>query len=495
MNRASLFKSITWKLGVTFFAILLLLSGVYLFIAVWTAEMYYQETMQKLGADIAPNVVKEHTFFANGQPDIDSLEDLFHDIMVINPSLEVYLLDADGQILTYYAPNKKIELTSVDLEPVRFFIDNNGDKFVMGNDPKHPGAHKTFSAAEINEDGALRGYLYIVMEGEEFVNATHFVFGSYMLRLAVRSTSITLIASTIISFLAVGFITKQLRKIVTIIRRFKEGDYNARINFKTSGEIKVFADSFNEMADTIITNMQEIKTMDGLRRDLVANVSHDLRTPLASIRGYAETILLKQDNLSETEMKKHLETILSSAERLNNLVAELFELSKLEARETKPEPEPFQIIELVQDVYQKNRVLAESGGISFTVDSPSSLALVYADIGMIERVLQNLLDNAFKFTSENGAVVIKLDNSGGNVRVTVADTGRGIPEDELPFIFNRYRRTDKDKKSIDGLGLGLAIVKKILEVHNIEITVESKLNKGTGFSFLIPFYKREKVYA
>lgn len=484
----SLFNTITWKISITFFSILLLLSSVYLFIAVWTAEMYYQETLQKLGSQIAPNIVKEASFFEEGKLKEESLKKLFHDIMVINPSLEVYFLDTSGQIVEYFAPNKKIKLNKVDLAPVKKFISEKGQKFVMGNDPKDPAAHKTFSAEEVRENGQLAGYLYIVMEGEEFINATHFVFGSYMLRLAVRSTSITLIASTLISFLAIGFITKNLRRIASVIREFKDGNYDARIRFKNSGELKEFSDTFNNMADTIVENMEQIRTMDNLRRDLVANVSHDLRTPLAAIKGYVETIMLKFDTISEDEKKRYLETILSSTDRLNNLVAELFELSKLEAKEKKPVPEPFQLYELVQDIYQKNKVLADKNGISFTIDSPTELKLAFADIAMIERVLQNLLDNAFKFTDEGGSVVLRLKQSTEGILVKVIDSGRGIPKDELPYVFNRYRRTDKNKNKIDGLGLGLAIVQKILEVHEINIDVESTFNKGTEFKFVIPNY-------
>ena len=113
--------------------------------------------------------------------------------MVINPSLEVYLLDTEGKILTYFAPEKKIIMESVDLEPIKKFVDEEGKEFVMGNNPRDPKAHSTFTADEVYEGDILRGYLYIIISGEEFNNAAQFVFGSFMLRLAVRSTSITLL--------------------------------------------------------------------------------------------------------------------------------------------------------------------------------------------------------------------------------------------------------------------------------------------------------------
>lgn len=280
-----------------------------------------------------------------------------------------------------------------------------------------------------------------------------------------------------------------MRKIVSVIRKFKEGDLNARINVKSKGELREVADSFNEMADTIVKNIDEMKTMDNLRRELVANVSHDLRTPLATIQGYIETILIKADSLSEEERIKYMQTIFNSTERLKLLVAELFELSKLEARETKPKSEPFSLAELVQDIQQKNTLIAEEKKIDISVNFPYDLPLVYADIGMMEKVIQNLLDNAIKFTSENGNVLIKLSPEKDEVRIEIQDTGQGISEEELPHIFDRYQRNVRStQKGNDGLGLGLAIVKRIMEVHNMEIDVKSVQSKGTVFSFKIPVY-------
>jgi len=486
------FSSLTWKIGSTFLLILALLSAVYLYIAVWTAEMYYQEAVQKMGSQIAPHIVDENQFFTNGKIDEDVLKHLFHEIMVINPSLEVYLLDTEGKILTYFAPDKKIVMDAIDLEPIHKFVGDEGKEFVMGNNPRDLKAHSTFTAAEIYEDNLLRGYLYIIISGEEFNNAAQFVFGSFMLRLAVRSTSITLIAAILITFVSLLLITKNIRKMVEVIRQFKNGELEARINFKQTGELKEFSSSFNEMADTIVQNMQDMKTMDNLRRELVANVSHDLRTPLATIHGYSETILMKSDTMTEEQRKEHLTTILNSTERLKKLVEELFELSKLEARETKPNLEAFQLSELAQDIRQKNLILAESKNIDLTLDTPHDLPLAYADIGMIERVFQNLIDNAIKFTPESGAILIKLNNETNNIKVSISDSGIGISKEEIAHIYDRFNQGGNNDKKSKGLGLGLAIVKKILEVHEVDIKTTSTPNKGTSFSFDIPVYHSEK---
>jgi signal transduction histidine kinase len=453
--------------------------------------MYYQEAIQRLNAEIAPHIVSENQCFVNGEANDEALKEVFHSVMIINPSIEVYLLDTGGKILTYFAPYKTVILDSIPLGPVKEFINDTTGTFVMGVDPKSGMAMKGFSAAEVYEDSTLMGYIYVILGGEEYEHATQMVFGSYMLRLGVRSMTITLIAAALISLIALALITRNLRKIILVIRRFKDGNVNARITNKGKGELGEFADSFNEMADTIVSNIEEIKTMDNLRRELVANVSHDLRTPLATIQGYIETIMIKSETLSEYDKKKYLQTIFASTERLKNLVDEMFELSKLEARETVPKPEPFSIAELVQDVQQKNLIIAESKKINLELDFKYDLPLVHADIGMMERVLQNLLDNALKFTSENGNITVSLIQKQDEILVTVSDTGIGIKQESLPHIFDRYQRADRSNTNDqEGLGLGLAIVKKILEVHEILISVESTEGSGTSFSFMIPIYKK-----
>ncbi len=243
------------------------------------------------------------------------------------------------------------------------------------------------------------------------------------------------------------------------------------------------------MADTIVKNLEEIKTMDSLRRELVANVSHDLRTPLSTIHGYIETLMIKAESLTNEEREQYLKTVLTSTDRLRTLVEELFELSKLEAKQTKPNPEPFSISELVQDIGQKYLIIAEKKGITFQCVFPKDLPMIVADIALIDRVIQNLVDNAIKFTPAGGVVRIELHRLTNAVDVKISDTGAGILPEDIPHIFDRYNKgSQKNIFQNDGAGLGLAIVKKILEVHQLTIDVNSKVNEGTAFSFKLPVY-------
>jgi signal transduction histidine kinase len=289
--------------------------------------------------------------------------------------------------------------------------------------------------------------------------------------------------------LSIWFITKNLQKVINSVKKFQNGEMSARIKVTKGGEINSLAEAFNEMADTIVGNIENMKSMENLRRELVGNVSHDLRTPLAVIHGYIETLIIKKENISKEEAEKYLTRALEGTERLKKLVDELFELSKLEAKQIQPTKEAFFINELIDDISQKYGLLAKEKQISINSEITNEPCLVYADVSLIERVLQNLIDNAIKYTPEKGEIKLQITNDNQQVEIKVCDTGNGIPEDQIPFVFDRYHIGDKrislDKNST---GLGLAIVKRILEIHDSSIKLTSKIGKGTTFSFNLPQY-------
>ena len=482
------FNSLFWKISAVFLLILLVISAVYIYISVNTAEMYFQETRQKLDIKIASHISNEAQFFKGDTVNYKAMKDVFHNVMVINPSLEVYLLDTNGNILAFDADSSDVKLKKLPIYPIQEFISSEKETFLLAPDPKNPSKEKPISAAGIYDKGKLRGYIYVILGGQEYENASQLLFGSYILRLGVRSMIIALLAATIIGFFAIGIIIRNLRKIIMVIRDFQKGDLRARIKLKSKGELQEFAQSFNDMADTIVTNIDEIKRMDNMRRDLVANVSHDLRTPLSIISGYAETILIKDDKISPEERKKYLSTILSSTGRLQSLVEELFELSQLEAKETKPEKESFSLAELLQDVHQKNIIIAQRKNISLNLDIEDNLPLIFADIRMMEKVFQNLLDNALKFTPDSGKIEIRLKrNSQDNIMAVISDNGPGIEKDQIQYIFDRYHQIKRvSTGSSQGTGLGLTIVKKLLDIQGMTIDVESEFTKGTSFKITIP---------
>jgi len=224
-----------------------------------------------------------------------------------------------------------------------------------------------------------------------------------------------------------------------------------------------------------------------LRRELIANVSHDLRSPLASLRGYLETLLLKQDVLAEAERRGYLEIALRQAQHMQTLISELFELARLDFQGYRIEREPVQLGELARDVVQKFELAAQQRQVELRAEVEPGLGLVRADIGLIERSLSNLLDNALAHTPARGCVVLSVQAHDQRLTLRVSDNGSGIPSADLPRIFERFYRVDKARSRNDaGTGLGLAIVKRIVELHDSRIEVASELGRWTAFWFELP---------
>ena len=477
-----------WKISAALMSILLILGLVYIFISSYIGQQYFQEVNQRLYGNLATSVLQQIQPYTKGEVNDAAIKDLMHSTMVMNPSAEVYLLDPTGKIITHAAPKGRVKLTSVSLQPIKTFIEAEEKPFILGDDPRHPEASKVFSAAPIIEDGKVTGYLYIILASEEQAAVTSGLFTGYMARLGGDLFFISLIGALLLGLLAIWYLTKNLRTIIKTVQRFKEGDFTARIPESDKGDFEILSNTFNEMAETIHENINQLKSVETLRRELIANVSHDLRTPLAIVKGYVETLLIKEENTTKEERTKYLKTSMSSLDRLEKLIAQLFEYSKLEAKQIEPQKEPFFISELVQDVVAKYQILATEKNIEIQMKANTPVPLVFADVGLVEQVIQNLMDNALQFTPVGGKIWIKLTPNTENVEITVRDTGPGIPENEQSHIFDRYRRASRTGNKSKGAGLGLAIVKKILELHDTSIRVSSKLNEGTSFIFQLPAY-------
>ncbi len=233
-------------------------------------------------------------------------------------------------------------------------------------------------------------------------------------------------------------------------------------------------------------SLERVTALDNFRREMVANLSHDLRTPMASILGYLETIILKKNHLSDAEQEKFLHVALSEANRLNRLVADLFDLSKLESGQIQIEPEPFNIAELAQDTLQKYQLQAEAKHVKLLTDFSENLPLAFADLRWIDRVLQNLMDNALRYVYEGGFVMFTIFEKDGALNFKVCNSGDPIPEAHLDRVFDRYFKSSNRKK--DSTGLGLTVVKKIVELHGERVWAESN-DALTTFRFTMPVYR------
>jgi signal transduction histidine kinase len=245
-------------------------------------------------------------------------------------------------------------------------------------------------------------------------------------------------------------------------------------------EIAMLGQSFVKMTQRIAEQWQALTAQDQQRRELFANISHDLRTPLTSLHGYLETLLMKADMLDPSDRRRYLEIALGQSRKVGRLAQELFELARLEHGMVKPEKESFALADLVQDVFQKFELAAEARRQRLVPEIAPGLPVVTADLGMIERVLTNLLDNAIRHTPEGGEIAVRLLHEGTGVRVEVSDTGPGIPRELQPVIFTRPAFASSGER---GGGLGLMIVRRILELHGSDIRLVPQAGRGAVFSF------------
>ena len=350
---------------------------------------------------------------------------------------------------------------------------------------------KVFSAAPIGSVGEPDGYLYVVLAGQQWDSAVSMLQGSFILRLAAVAIAMGLLAALLIGLLAFGWITRRARHLERAMGEFRNSGFREHRPLvegdgRERDEIDRLSRTFDAMAARLVAQLDELEKTDQLRRELVANISHDLRTPLTSLRGFLETMALKQSSLSPEERRTYLEGAIRQTDRLSRLVADLFELARLESGTQEMEVETLALAELAQDAVQQFSLQADERGIDLQVEVPGGAATVEGDMSLLARVLDNLLDNGLRFTSGGGQVTVGLSESPRWVSVEVRDTGCGIAPEDLPYVFDRFFGRKKRDVESDHAGLGLAITKRIVELHGGTIEVVSQLGQGTTFSVTLP---------
>ncbi len=489
-------KTLYSKLALVLLGLLLLVGILFVIMGVYSTEMYQQETSQKLNRELAKQIVSEKIILQDNKIDRDALKEIFHMLMVINPSIEIYLLDSRGEILAFSAESGKVKRKRVALEPIQHFLEKEAVFPIMGDDPKDLQEKKVFSVAPIPGKSPPQGYIYVILGGEIYDNVIKKLHGSYIMRLSLWAVAASISVAIIAGLLVFWIMTRRLERLVMVMDNYEGGTAKEQLALPPvkgkhpSDEIDRLILTFGTMAARIEEQVRSLKNADTQRRELIANVSHDFRTPLATLKGYVETLLMKESGLTGQERRNYLKIIIKHCERVNKLVMDLFELAQLEAPDMQIHPEPFQLSELVQDVVQKFHLVAREKKLRLETNVSHETPFVYADIGLIERVIENLLENAVNYTPQNGKISIVLLPAPDKVQVRISDTGCGIPETELANIFTRSFQLDPNgKNNSQHRGLGLAIVKQILELHASDIDAWSTLNNGTTFSFSLPIYQ------
>jgi len=495
-------KSLFAKLSLALLLVVTLLGSGFFLIERYSTQNYYEEITQRLNASIAMYVTGERQLMENFVVNRDALSLLAQQAMIINPAVEVYLLDTDGNILAHTFPPESIVQKKVDLEPIKALIGGNVDMPLRGTDPRNQHREKIFSAFPVMYNDVLQGYLYAVLGGAKYDELANTVRHSYVQRLSVGALLAIVLGAFLIGLLVFWLFTRRLSLLTTRVNAFTDSGFGENAQGSIPGgdlgsltsavdheadEIGQLEYAFSAMSNKLYEQFENLKKTDQLRRELVSNVSHDLRTPLASMHGYVETLLIKNDELSPEKRLEYLEIARKHTQRLGELIGDLFELSKLDSASIHPSLEAFSLAELLHDTVHEFGLDAEKRNIDLSVEAPDDPSIVFADIGLVQRVLENLIRNALKFTPAGGKIIISLDNKPGAVAVAIQDTGCGIAEEDLEHVFDRfYRAENASQESTNNAGLGLAIVRKILDLHGSRITVSSQPDRGTCFKFDLP---------
>lgn len=294
---------------------------------------------------------------------------------------------------------------------------------------------------------------------------------------------LALILTVIGSWIAASKITTPLKRIRNTAQRVSRGETTSRIRIDSrAAEFQDLAESLNRASDSFREKINDLERMARLQSEFIGNVSHEVRNPIFAISGYLEA--LGTSRLSKEQRTRYSEKALNNLQRLQNLFNDLIEIARLEYREDLIDRRVFNLKDLVDEVVEMLRPKAAKKGLELEVDIPSFE--VNADRSRIRQVLLNLIENAIAYTDE-GTVRCRISRRLNKVRIEVVDTGKGIPEDHLERIFERFYRVDPDRsRESGGTGLGLSIVKQILQAHGEPIQVESTEGRGTRFQFELP---------
>ncbi|MBV8249648.1 MAG: HAMP domain-containing histidine kinase [Comamonas sp.] len=486
--------SLSQRLSAVFVVLLLACCAASVALQMHDSERHEQEVIQRLSQDLAPQIARYPELMEPQGFNPPAVHGLFDKLMAVNPSVEVYLLDMHGHIKSYSAPEGAVKRRQVDLAPVLQLL-GGGVMPIFGDDPRSLEGRKVFSAAPLKVAGRDVGYVYVILQGESRESlAAHVNLGSAA-NAMLWSMALVALLGLVAGLTAFRLITRPLRILTEAVRGLETHGMSwlpqARPLLKQAtrggGEIALLSQSFERLVLRTEEQWEALRSQDQQRRELFANLSHDLRTPLTSLHGYLETLRLKSEVLEPQEQRRYLDIALEQSRKVGRLAQEMFELARLEYGVVKPEMEQFFLTDLLQDVFQKFELAVEAKQQSLAAEIAPGLPPITADLAMMERVLVNLIDNAVRAAPEHGKITVQLQpHAQGGIEVTVRDTGPGVASALQEHLFERpaFAGFAFGQGARSG-GFGLMIVHRILQLHESTIRLIPQSDAGAAFRFVI----------
>lgn len=449
-------------------------------------KAFHLELHQHLFRSLAAQLLRESA--EDGRPDIDRLFVRVRELSITSPGLAAYVISPTGRILQASRPAHELRRQSVAMEPVHAFIEGRARGPIVGDDPLAEARRTIFSAARAGLDGE---FLYIVLDSSADGERTALFPAEkpYSMRDALWLMFGHMVAALLAALTAVWFITKPLMQLREAMVSFSRSPSESRPK-RAAGrkllrdEIDELTEIFHGMAATIAAQIDSLRRSDSVRRELFANISHDLRTPLTAIHGYADRLARKGD-LPERERSKYVDIIRRHAGELAALVDQIMELAKLDSPEMRPDLKRLRLDEIVREAVTELQAVADEKGLRMEIKAER--ADVQGDRVLLRRALHNLLDNAFRESPPGEVVAITVaERHDETVELVVSDRGKGIAPDELELIFQRFHRGRGGAGQRPGAGLGLAIVSRIAELHSGHVSAENRSGGGASVRIILP---------
>jgi signal transduction histidine kinase len=418
--------------------------------------------------------------------DPDEFSDKLAAYTVFSPNTGMYLLDPKGRVLATSGEHRLFWSNwQVDLARVRDSLARDPSMPIDGMDPDHLNKACIVAARPLMRDGKELGWLYVVARAADIGTQTPELLKSYAIQTAVKVALLTLAIGVALTVAMIALLTRPLTALTRAAERVRSGGFSAPLRDRND-EIGRLSRTFRETLERLRLEMDRVTQTDAHRREMVANVSHDLRTPLTALIGQLETIRLKADTLDHESRERFIDAAVNNAHHLRRLTDALNELAKLDNPELRIEREPIALGELADDLAQRYGIRADEAGVQLRVTYPDGLPLARVDAGLIERALGNLLDNAIRVTPPGGTIELRVGTGREGLRVEVADSGPGVATEDQGRVFNRFYQGSKHREQRGSSGLGLAIVKRVAELHGGRVGLESAPSRGATFWMLLP---------
>lgn len=487
-------RSLFAQLVLTQIAYGLVLALGFLAVLELTHTQYHLEATQRQSRGWAGEILNRYRAQLDSaftHPDASSLERLIVGLGYASPATDFYVADQNGKIQVSSVPSTSIIRHSMEVTAIKSLIENPEVLPVMIDDPVNPKVPRVFSVAAIEEQGKTIGYLVLVLRDQD-AGTFHFGRGSYVF----RESAVMIAGLSVLAFCAAVLILliilKPIRKLSRTMELFRRESgitwpsENGREFEPEGAELERLGQHFNDMARQIVELLHRLKDDDRRMREMFANISHDLRTPLTIIQGCLETMQDKGDLLKNGQRHQLAASAAAQARYLGRLIEAVFELAKLQSPNYQLHLEPLSIAEAVQDIAMKFSVKATRQGVEIRIIGGEKHIHILADVLLVERALDNLIDNALRHAKGANEIAIHLVERASDVEITISDNGNGLPKSVIDRMTEEMQgEPSYPGTSENGLGLGLNIVRRILELHGSHLELVKDRVKGTAFRFFL----------